>query len=213
MKDSHVVGELSAYIDGESRDPERIARHIEACPECRARLDAMQGLSECIRDLPAPEVHPAFATRVLASIEAEPARQRSAWRTRLVPAASLAILALVVAVAALRYGREATQEPSGNMAAASALPLLDDSVLITELERRADAGEILPELDESGWYETGSEDEDWMAVLAEAEWFDVLALAVESNEDLEAALGSLDAAAAQALKELLSDYVQREWST
>jgi len=118
-----------------------------------------------------------------------------------------------VAVAALRYGREATQEPSGNMAAASALPLLDDSVLITELERRADAGEILPELDESGWYETGSEDEDWMAVLAEAEWFDVLALAVESNEDLEAALGSLDAAAAQALKELLSDYVQREWST
>ncbi len=36
-KSLHVLDELSAYIDGESRDPEFIARHLQSCPECARR--------------------------------------------------------------------------------------------------------------------------------------------------------------------------------
>lgn len=93
----HVVDELSAYLDGESREPERIARHLQSCPECARRHLQLLKLSGHLQALRGPEVHPAFVTRVMAHA-AETPTSRS-WFPRLSPrlATALCIAGLVVA--------------------------------------------------------------------------------------------------------------------
>lgn len=65
-KSPHVVEELSAYMDGESRDPEYIARHLQSCPECARHHVQLLKLSGHLQALRGPDVHPAFVTRVVA---------------------------------------------------------------------------------------------------------------------------------------------------
>ena len=95
----HVLHELSEYLDGESRDPERIARHLQSCPECARRQVELLKLSGHLKALRGPEVHPAFVTRVMAHT-AETPRTR-AWFPRMTPriAAVLCIAGLATASA------------------------------------------------------------------------------------------------------------------
>ena len=70
MKKHPVLEELSAYIDGEARDPEQIARHLQQCEVCAKRHLQLLKVSAQVQSLPAPEESPAFLHRVLAETEA-----------------------------------------------------------------------------------------------------------------------------------------------
>jgi hypothetical protein len=71
----HVLHELSEYVDGECRDPDRVARHLQSCPDCARRHVELLKLSSHLQALHGPEVHPAFLTRVMAHVdETRPAR-------------------------------------------------------------------------------------------------------------------------------------------
>ena len=46
MNDKDVWEELSAYLDGEAADPEKIARLLEAHPEYARRFEELRRLSQ-----------------------------------------------------------------------------------------------------------------------------------------------------------------------
>ena len=79
MVDAYVDGELTAVESAE------FERALEACPECRKRLDSARALSGLLRELPtepAPDLLRARVERELRAIAGRPRermRQRTQW--------------------------------------------------------------------------------------------------------------------------------------
>ena len=71
MKEHIELDELSAYLDDEAANVSVLESHLDTCDFCRDELSSLQSLSQRMQELPEPEVHPAFATRVLATITEE----------------------------------------------------------------------------------------------------------------------------------------------
>jgi hypothetical protein len=141
MKASHVLDELSEYIDGVSPHPDRIARHLQSCPECARRHLELLKLSSHLRALPAPEMDGAFVARVMARVEDQPARlpwlQRSPVRFL---AAACTVAAAVAAGLWLHPGLSDAPVP--------AVPALntawqDDEQVVEAFARLMDAGVAL----------------------------------------------------------------------
>ncbi len=90
---------LSAYIDGEAGAGDAaenaVGRALQRDPALLQRQLDYERLGRALRDLPAPEVGPAFTQRVLAATEATP-RESAGWGWRLRPAIALGAAALVV---------------------------------------------------------------------------------------------------------------------
>ena len=100
---AHVkFDEMSAYADGEEMDSEVLDAHFQTCAMCRDRLASLRAISLSVQELPQPDVHPAFAQRVLATIaEEESTRGRSGmlrWVYRLTPVAVAALLIVAVSL-------------------------------------------------------------------------------------------------------------------
>ena len=75
----HEAQRLSAFLDGELAPAERraVEAHLQACPDCQARLATLRGVDAAARELPAvapPGYFDDFAARVRTRIEAAPAR-------------------------------------------------------------------------------------------------------------------------------------------
>ncbi len=89
---------LARAADG-TLDPERsrtLARHLDACADCRDALDTQRAMREVLAARPAAPVPPGFATRVMAHLpEREPTAAAEwldtlnwrAWTLRLAPLA------------------------------------------------------------------------------------------------------------------------------
>lgn len=69
MSTPHVVDELSAYIDGESPDPQRIARHLQSCPACARRHVELAKLARHVQAARGPDVSADFSARIVAVLE------------------------------------------------------------------------------------------------------------------------------------------------
>lgn len=95
---------LDAYLDG-TLVPERrgvVEEHLAACPECRARADALRGLLVDARALPrevrpARELWPGIASRLDNSVVRDLAARRQA-RWRWFPLAAAAVLLVAATV-------------------------------------------------------------------------------------------------------------------
>ncbi|MDQ1255441.1 MAG: hypothetical protein QG656_31 [Candidatus Hydrogenedentes bacterium] len=211
MTDNHVLPELSAYLDGESADGERIAQHLAQCPVCAQRYRQLAELSRRVQSLPMAEARPGFATRVVAQVRETDTHPARLWRWRIgVPAAAAAIVLIAVVGGWPRAGRET---PSVNTAAV----LPDESVLLAAIEERiAEAPESV--LWEMSVFEeeTGSDvltEDEWADALADDVWFAGVADAYEQDADLGSVLTELDETETMVLKELLNEYVERNWET
>jgi len=94
------IDELSAYLDGEAGALPVLESHLESCDACREQLASMRSVSRKLQDLPMPEVHPAFALRVLAGIsDQESTRGRTSilrWVYSLTSVAVAAVLILAL---------------------------------------------------------------------------------------------------------------------
>ncbi|GMU91031.1 MAG: hypothetical protein AMXMBFR4_00890 [Candidatus Hydrogenedentota bacterium] len=160
--------ELSAYLDGESDDPEAVARLLQKDADAARRYMEWSKLSAHLRALPPPQVHPAFATRVVALARESSAPHRPPRLAWLYGLAAAALFAVIVAPWAFR------QE--------SAVPALDPRVAQV-LESREQSGETIESLasvlDERM-------PEDWDAVVDES-----LELASESVDDYTTVLASV----------------------
>jgi len=208
MNTEHVVDELSAYLDGEADAPERIAVHLQNCPECAHTYEELKKLSEQIRTLRALDVSPAFLTRVVAAIGANAPRAQQGWPRFAVPLALAAALALIVIGGIFYVQSPPPVELPSPVAVKENLVEPDPVIELTELENEwgidEDAG-----LSETA-YSLGVAPEptvDEMVVgLADTEWFDVLASSWETEDDIDTLLQALDDEETAIFKQLLQAY-------
>jgi len=84
---------LVALADGElaDADRQRIEEHLAKCPDCAGELSALAADRQTLRTIPAPEVPPFVATRVMARISAP------APRARLSPALAASLVLVTAA--------------------------------------------------------------------------------------------------------------------
>lgn len=142
MNTSHVLDELSGYIDGQCTDPERIARHLQACPACARRHLELLKITAHVQALSAPPVDSGFESRLWARIEDEPAPAIFPWPVALRLACAASILML--ASAGIWRWSATTDSPTPG-ATTPALPRLnlswqDDERVVEEFSRLLDAG-------------------------------------------------------------------------
>lgn len=139
-KSPHVVDELSAYIDGESRDPEFIARHLQSCPDCARRHVEFLKLSGHLKALSAPEVHPAFVNRVMAHTADIP-RSRVWFPQHSQRWAAACCITALIAVGAWRWLPESTAPARPDTPVQRVnVAWQDDAQVVEALGRLMDAG-------------------------------------------------------------------------
>jgi hypothetical protein len=199
MKPHLVVEQLSEFLDGEASHPEAIAEHLEACPECAERLEAMRHLAGQVKSLPAPEVRPEFVTRVVARVAGLHETARPWWTRFVLPMASMVALALVVGIA--YYMNMITARPSPDMAQLPPAGGADTGTAEVAWVDMLQGSDAL-DADEDDTVPA----EDLLAALSEHAWFDSFAGAWDEEEDLDALIDSLDEEETQTFKDLVREY-------
>jgi len=211
MRPDHVMDELSAYIDGEARDPERIARHLQGCPECRRRHEELRRLSAHLKALRPPDVRPEFATRVMAKVAERRTARNVRWLRLGLRAAMAGITVLiVVGVAIFLRGSQAPRGPVAPPVGTAVVP--DEATLAAEMERRIsdDPDAEALAMEAVGGFEEGEgvSSEDLLAELSETGWLSALIGVWEEEDDLDTLIDTLSPDELGALKELIRKYEQ-----
>jgi anti-sigma factor RsiW len=135
MESRHPETELIAYLKEElpATSREGVARHLEACAECRATLADFRTLLAGVAATPAPDVAwPRYRAELRQRLESERERRGRAWWQRPFPLAvstglAAAALALVVLVPSAWRDERRPQTVDG-------LSHFEEAVLGTRLE-------------------------------------------------------------------------------
>ncbi|MBI3117699.1 MAG: hypothetical protein HYZ00_03370 [Candidatus Hydrogenedentes bacterium] len=217
MKDRHVLDELSAYIDGEAKDADRITRHLQHCESCaRHRMELLK-LGAHLRALPQPEESAAFAAHVMARVTEQEA-VRPFWRLNLlIPTfAGIAVMLLITTLAL--YGLTlAPASPPGQTAQPPTTTWVDEEVVVLELAALIDSGADLSVVEEPALAEESTlAEEDPEAPVTMDEILTVMAAAAPElapaepefgEEDLEEMISTLASDEVGTLEELLVEYM------
>jgi len=229
MKQHFSQKELSAYFDGESEYVYEIQRHLDECADCRTVMQSFEGVSNRIHTWEAPEVHPAFATRVLGDIGSELPRKPFGLAIRF-GIAAFAVLTVGM-FTFLNTGSDTNVLVDTPVASAvSNDPLFnvakslfseksaDESSLVAgdfqaELQRRFAVGDTLPT--EAGFgmsmvKETSAlNSPNFMLSLMDEQVAETVEEQWLSTPDSTIALGRLNGAEAQLFKQLLAHSAQK----
>ena len=124
MNRSKAGARLSAYLEGDLSESERskLESRLVGDPELRDSLRELEGVVALLRNLPEPELPPAFSTRVIARIEEEGSAARGGlrvWVLRLFEPAVAVPLAAGITALALVIGSQQGTEAIGTELVAS----------------------------------------------------------------------------------------------
>ncbi len=196
MSTEHVIDQLSAFLDGEAEDPEAVAAHLRRCAVCQRHYLELRAMALTLHKLPAPDVAPAFTTRIMANVrEAAPPR---GWHAPVAIAWSgAAVAALIVAAVVTNTLRP----PATTAPPAVSLAEIEER-LWNELASRAETGDIetaLAAYDADG----ALSGDDLLAMLAEEDWFDELVEEVYATAESADLLRSLDTAEVEVFNSLV----------
>lgn len=222
MSTQHVLDELSAYMDGEAAQPERIARHLQHCTECARRHMELMRLSAHVQALPKPVENPDLLGRVLAEVgraqaEAEAHPNILPFAVPWKAAAGVAAAALLILGAGLGWRMVAPAAVSTAPAAivADNLPLLQDDAVVDRMVALLDAGLDLALFEPADGTEVASEEtpadppeavDALLASIAATTPRDTLELA-GFDEDVFGDVEGLSAPEALAFQGLLATYL------
>lgn len=221
-----VFEDISAYIDGESDQPEAVECLIKTNAEAAKLYAELSRTSTHLKALRAPDVHPAFATRVMAHIREANDMAASgipAWRRVVYSILSAATAAVLIAIAVWPFwpDRGITNAPDNsinNSQLATVLKLRSQP----EHELTADFGPLMAAAEQNGaWSEQAEGDPADMLVAGApvSEGYVEVATKVatllhsdtaEDDDDVFAALGSLTGTQAAALRALLLSDVDEQ---
>ena len=100
--------ELFAYRDGEMKERDAIAAHLQECRECRAELTRIQDVFQALDAMPVPDPGEAYGTKVWRQIaDRLPEKGASWWAGFLAPRRSMAAgIAMALLVLAFYAGRK-----------------------------------------------------------------------------------------------------------
>jgi len=207
VSNRHVIDELSAYIDGEAKDPGRIRRHLQFCEACARHHLQLLKLSSHLRSLSGPAPQEGFATRVLARTAEEECPPVRRWPVFALYPAAVAILVLLLAGTGLYVWYGTTPSSPANMAAV----WNDDEAVVEAFERLIEEGADL------SLFENGSESEEdaiedvsfdeVVDVLASAAWIDDEEDPPFVGEDLYGTMEALEQEDEAAVQALLREYL------
>ena len=217
MKKRISIEELSAYLDGEAKHPDKVRQHLRDSDDGARMYQALSEVSEQLRSLPKASVRPGFSGRVLASLESP----RPRWSlTRSVPAwASVAAVALVVVLALLSL--DGTLDSPALQRAASTPMILspqttaleDEEALVAEFERRIASGTESEAFLSSGLYGEAEPMEalptDLLLALAPTDWVDSLG-GLNETADYRMEMNALSRSEKVIFAQLLEDYARVE---
>jgi len=130
---SKAEARLSAYLEGDLSGTERsqLESDLAGDADLRESLREIESVVALLRDLPEPELPPAFSTRVMAQVQEQAARPRGlrVWLERLlaprvtVPlAAGVTALALVISAEPYTMDRIGDLEATGVASTEAAIP-------------------------------------------------------------------------------------------
>lgn len=207
-EERHVLDELSAYIDGEAKDPARIARHLQGCAACARHHMQLLKVSAHVRAIPMPEARPEFAARVLARIAEQedtpaPFWRRPAWMTAFAAAAALAI-----GLAGF-FAMNAPPQPDNGPAqlVAKSIQLRDTGAVVGAFvglfDDGVDAEALEAALQEPGWQPESYALDPILDLVAETRPEDFALGFNDPENDLFAMIDTLDTEESFALRELL----------
>jgi len=220
MKKDRITEALSAYIDGEARNAQSIARRVQQDPAYAKRYLELSRLSTQLKRLTPPDVPPAFLTRVMDEVDsAKPVRRT--LPAYVLPLAAAAVLLVVIAVGLalwpnvpdLKVARNGETQSAGGMRLSPA----EKAAARAELEAQILAGnyeELAAEieyLDGRDYFD--AVDDDLFFALAETEWFDSLVASFEAQEDMDALLETLTVDETSAFEKLLEAQAKEGWTS
>ena len=168
MKDSKILEQLSAYLDGETELPESLAQRLKDDPALAERVQQWQRLSSALQELPKPEPHPAFPSRVLAHADEIQQKHR---HPALVFGTPLALAATVLCIFSVYLLQRPTLENTDYTRAVNQAKIYqDDDAVVAALASLLDQGADL------SYFSEVEEDTDneWSAVTVD-EWVNALA--------------------------------------
>ena len=191
MSDIHVIDELSAYIDGEAKHPDQIARHLQSCQQCASHHIQLQKLSTHLQMLSPPQDQQEFLASVMTEIrrQKEPTKTQLskpiAWKPLFLPIATAALLLLCVGLAlTIQEPRQTVQITTVVLPAD--IDLADETAIIAEMERLIAAGLDLSLLEgEIVFAEDVTEDvsiDNVMTILQDDLLFEERTINAESDE-------------------------------
>ncbi len=205
-EDRHVLDELSAYIDGEARDPARIARHLQGCADCARRHLQLLKLGAHLRTMSLPDVRPEFATRVMARIAEQESAPAPFRRRRIVDAMAVAALVALCAGLFSLWLRQDRETAPAQLVAKS-IELRDSDAVVGAFVELFDEGvdaELVEEtLKEPTWEHVYYSSESIWELLAEVRPEDVSLGFSDADNDLFSLIDGLDAEEHDTLRELL----------
>lgn len=216
MREKRFWQELSAYLDGESADGERIGRLIQKDSRVARRYMELRKLSSHLKALPETEPHPAFVTRVMGGVQEVSQVARGSW-ARKVFAAAVTVCAVLVVSTAVFMGAW-NWRPAAHLSRSNEEVLLavDTEVLTDAIAARPERAEGLYDITAHSYINDIAEyppSEELLDVLACADWLDSVATAFEAQDDLDAIVGALDETDAKTFRELLMKYATEELKT
>jgi len=190
----------SAWVDGESDLAEEMRRHLETCPACTEQVEAIRRLSSDLQRLPALDVHPAFAARVMARAkETRIQWPQPWWRRFAIPMALTASFLLLVGVAIpwrlLSTGDDTPSNGSSFAAGRLAEALMDfteEAASDSEVWDLAMLDSITPD--------------DLLAEVAQTDSFAQCAVLLDEEADLDGLMTSLDDGELAAFQHLVREY-------
>lgn len=203
-----IIEMLSAEVDGSAGDPAALEAALRAYPDLERRLRQMKTLSARLRELPAPDVHPAFVTRVMARIAEEPQPRATHW-LRWLPVPLAAAVAVVIGFALFpgTAGKPASA-PAEMTPVATAVPVAASKLPADDIFDLAAVEPLGLRDTVDGMYDDTLADDpaERSLILTSVEQ------AVEANLDLESVLQSLTPDEIDALRMLIQQNGSSEGS-
>lgn len=209
MKQHKNWNDISEYFDGESKNPQKIERALEADPEAKKSFEAIGALSHTLKSLPEPELSYSLAPRVIATLKSI-APRHIPWGYRIgAPLATMACLALIIAVSTISITQQntpfqmtvntpvniATQDPTDEIDTPYAAAA-DTSWMFSDRFRQAK--KVEPQEQESIYLN-----------LTSIDWFDTTPYTRHNDfSDIQSAVNEMDQRETEVLLILLSDYAR-----
>jgi anti-sigma factor RsiW len=214
VKDEHVLDELSAYVDGEARDPARIARHLQHCESCARRRMELLKLSVHLKALHAPAPNALFVSQVMTRIEAAAPPARPFWLSMFAPAfAGAAALFLLAALGIYAVGLRQAPEVAP-VARVQSVPAVSEEQVVEQVTRLLEAGGDVSLLEGTLSPDFAApepaQDEDlgeMLALMVLSSSDENLLNADAGDEDLDTMIGNLQPGEVASLQSLLTEYV------
>lgn len=216
MKKRISSEELSAYLDGEAKNPAKVRQQLQESDDAARMYRALSKVSAHVRSLPVASVRSGFSGRVLASLEAQKPRRSSTWPVPVwVSLGATAVAAVLVMIGVNDTVESPDVQTAASMPAIYAPPpvALEEDVLVAELERRISSGAESGALLSEGLYEETDPIEELPAelllALVPADWVDSLG-GLNETADYRVEMNALSDSEKVIFAQLLDEYARVE---